>query len=106
MHRLHQDITPDPIRVKETIEQMEEMTPEEVAAYVTHVEYERAKYRNQADWLDGLAMLLRGQPDRYDTDEDGYELDEPMNEGELYERYDEEEKRLTEMFYPAKLQKS
>lgn len=106
MHKLYQDITPDPVRMNETLHQMARMTPEEVAAYVTYVEYERAKLRNQVDWLDGLAMLLRGEPDRYDTDDDGNELDEPMDEQELYERYDEKEKRLTEMFYPAKLQKS
>ena len=40
------------------------------------------------------------------VDEDGNELDEPMNEGQLYKRYMKEEKRLTELFYPAKLQKS
>lgn len=105
MHTLYHDITPDPIRVKETIAAMEKMTREEVVKYIINVEYERAKFRNQADWLDALAMLLRGEPDRYDTDDDGNDLDEPMDQDELYDRYLTEDKRLKEMFYPAKLQK-
>ena len=32
-----------------------------------------APHENNADWLDGLAMLLRDEPDRYELDEDGYE---------------------------------
>lgn len=98
--------TQNPERVQSCMDEMKRMTPEEVAKYVVHVEYERALLRNQADWLDGLAMLLRGQPDRYKEDEDGYETDETMDEGELEERYEQEEKRLKELFYPAKLQKS
>jgi len=106
MYRLNDWATLNPERVQSCMDEMKRMTPEQVAKYVVHVEYERALLRNQAQWLDGLAMLLREEPDRYKLDEDGYETDETMDEGELYEEYMKEEKRLKELFYPAKLQKS
>ena len=106
MYVMNDWATQNPERVQSCVDKMKTMTPEEVAKYVVNVEYERAKLRNQAEWLDALAMLLRGEADRYETDENGNELDEPMNEGQLYKRYMKEEKRLTELFYPAKLQKS
>jgi len=56
--------------------------------------------KNNAEWLDFLAMLLRDEPIAFHEDEDGYEdEDKPLGEGELHERYVKEEKRLINRYY-------
>lgn len=76
------------------------MKPRDIAKMIVELRLQLALHENNADWLDGLAMLLRDEPDRYHVDEDGYEdKDNPLHESELYERYKNEEKRLIKIWH-------
>ncbi len=87
-------------RVKRELNNIEVMKPRDIAEMIVEMRLHLALHENQADWLDGLAMLLRDEPDRYHVDEDGYEdEDNPLSESELYERYKNEEKRLIKIYH-------
>lgn len=87
-------------RVQRELNNIEVMKPRDIAEMIVEMRLQLALQANNADWLDGLAMLLRDEPDRYHVDEDGYEdEDNPLSESELYERYTEEEKRLIKVWH-------
>ena len=72
----------------------------DVAEMIVEMRLQLALNENSIDWLDGLAMLLRDEPDRYHVDEDGYEdEDNPLCEHELWTRYKNEEKRLIKLWH-------
>ena len=72
----------------------------DVAEMIVEMRLQLALHENQADWLDGLAMLLRDEPDRYHVDEDGYEdEDNPLDEHGLWTRYKDEENRLIKIYH-------
>ena len=72
----------------------------DVAEMIVELQLQLALHENNADWLDGLAMLLRDEPDRYHMDEDGYEdEDNPLCEHELWTRYKNEEERLIKLWH-------
>ena len=87
-------------RVQRELNNIEDMKPRDIAEMIVEMRLHLALHENQADWLDGLAMLLRDEPDRYHVDEDGYEdEDNPLCESELYERYKNEEERLIKLWH-------
>ena len=87
-------------RVQRELNNIEVMKPRDIAEMIVEMRLQLALQANNVDWLDGLAMLLRDEPDRYHVDEDGYEdEDNPLSESELYERYTEEEKRLIKVWH-------
>ena len=87
-------------RVQRELNNIEVMKPRDIAEMIVEMRLQLALQANNLDWLDGLAMLLRDEPDRYHVDEDGYEdEDNPLSESELYERYTEEEKRLIKVWH-------
>jgi len=87
-------------RVQRELDSIAYMKPRDIAEMVVEMRLQLALHENNADWLDGLAMLLRDEPDRYPVDEDGYEdEDNPLSESELYERYKNEEKRLIKIWH-------
>ena len=72
----------------------------DVAEMIVEMRLLLALQDNNADWLDGLAMLLRDEPDRYHVDEDGYEdEDNPLDEHGLWTRYKDEENRLIKSWH-------
>ena len=86
--------------VQNEIDQIEGRKIRDIAEMIVEMRLQLALHRNNGDWLDGLAMLLRDEPDRYHVDEDGYEdEDNPLSESELYERYEEENKRLINRYH-------
>lgn len=87
-------------RVQRELDNIEVMKPRDIAEMIVEMRLQLALHENQADWLDGLAMLLRDEPDRYHVDEDGYEdEDSPLCEHELWTRYTNEEKRLIKIWH-------
>lgn len=87
-------------RIQREIDQIEGVKVRDIAEMIVEMRLQLALHENQADWLDGLAMLLRDEPDRYHMDEDGYEdEDNPLCEHELWTRYKDEEKRLIKIWH-------
>ena len=87
-------------RVQRELNNIEVMKPRNIAEMIVEMRLQLALHENNADWLDGLAMLLRDEPDRYELDEDGYEdEDNPLDEHGLWTRYKNEEKRLIELWH-------
>ena len=87
-------------RVQRELNNIEVMKPRDIAKMIVEMRLQLALHENNADWLDGLAMLLRDEPDRYELDEDGYEdEDNPLDEHGLWTRYKNEEKRLIELWH-------
>ena len=87
-------------RVQRELNNIELMKPRDIAEMIVEMRLQLALHENNADWLDGLAMLLRDEPDRYHLDEDGYEdEDNPLCEHELWTRYTNEEKRLIKIWH-------
>ena len=87
-------------RIQREIDQIEAVKVRDIAEMIVEMRLQLALHENQADWLDGLAMLLRDEPDRYHVDEDGYEdEDNPLCENELWTRYKNEEKRLIKIYH-------
>lgn len=87
-------------RIQNEIDQIEGVKIRDIAEMIVEMRLQLALQANNADWLDGLAMLLRDEPDRYHLDEDGYEdEDNPLCEHELWTRYQDEEKRLIEIYH-------
>lgn len=87
-------------RIQRELNLMEDMKKRDLAEMVVEMRLQLALHENNAEWLDGLAMLLRDEPDRFHVDEDGYEdEDNPLSESELYERYKNEEKRLIKIWH-------
>lgn len=87
-------------RVQRELDNIEVMKSRDIAEMIVEMRLQLALHENQADWLDGLAMLLRDEPDRYHVDEDGYEdEDNPLCEHELWTRYTNEEKRLIKIWH-------
>lgn len=79
---------------------MEEMGVRNIAESIVEMQLLLALHKNNAEWLDALAMLLREEPIAFHEDEDGYEdEDNPLHESELYDRYQKEEKRLINRYY-------
>ena len=86
--------------VQSELDRMADMKEREVAEMIVEMRLQLSLAKNNADWLDGLAMLLRDEPDRYHMDEDGYEdEDNPLCEHELWTRYKNEEKRLIKLWH-------
>ena len=87
-------------RIQREIDQIEGVRIRNIADMIVEMRLQLALQANENDWLDGLAMLLRDEPDRYHMDEDGYEdEDNPLCEHELWTRYKDEEKRLIKIFH-------
>ena len=87
-------------RVERELNNIEVMKPRDIAEMIVEMRLQLALHENHADWLDGLAMLLRDEPDRYHVDEDGYEdEDNPLCEHGLWTRYKNEENRLIEIWH-------
>jgi hypothetical protein len=87
-------------RVQRELNNIEVMKPRDIAEMIVEMRLQLALHENQADWLDGLAMLLRDEPDRYHVDEDGYEdEDNPLDEHGLWTRYKNEEERLIKIWH-------
>ena len=87
-------------RVQRELNNIEVMKPRDIAEMIVEMRLQLALHENNADWLDGLAMLLRDEPDRYELDEDGYEdEDNPLDEHGLWTRYKNDEKRLIELWH-------
>ena len=87
-------------RIQREIDQIEGVRIRNIAEMIVEMRLQLALQANENDWLDGLAMLLRDEPDRYHMDEDGYEdEDNPLCEHELWTRYKDEEKRLIKIFH-------
>jgi hypothetical protein len=87
-------------RVQRELTRIAEMRPRDLAEMIVEMRLQLSLHENNADWLDGLAMLLRDEPDRYHVDEDGDEdEDNPLSESELYDRYTKEEKRLIKIYH-------
>ena len=86
--------------VQSELDRMADMKEREVAEMIVEMRLQLSLAKNNADWLDGLAMLLRAEPDRYELDEDGYEdEDNPLDEHGLWTRYKDEEKRLINRYH-------
>lgn len=86
--------------VQNEIDQIEGRKIRDIAEMIVEMRLQLALHRNNGEWLDALAMLLRDEPDRYHVDEDGYEdEDNPLSESELYERYEKENKRLINRYH-------
>jgi len=87
-------------RVQRELDRMADMKERQVAEMIVEMRLQLALHENNADWLDGLAMLLRDEPDRYELDDDGYEdEDNPLDEHGLWTRYKDEEKRLIKIWH-------
>ena len=87
-------------RIQRELDSIRVTSLRDIAEMIVEMRLQLALHENQADWLDGLAMLLRDEPDRYHVDEDGDEdEDNPLSESELYDRYTEEEKRLIKIYH-------
>ena len=87
-------------RIQREIDQIEGVRIRNIAEMIVEMRLQLALQANENDWLDGLAMLLRDEPDRYHMDEDGYEdEDNPLCEHELWTRYKNEEKRLIKLWH-------
>ena len=87
-------------RVQRELDRMADMKERQVAEMIVEMRLQLALNDNSIDWLDGLAMLLRDEPDRYHVDEDGYEdEDNPLCEHELWTRYKNEENRLIKIWH-------
>lgn len=87
-------------RIQHEIDQIEGVKIRDIAEMIVEMRLQLALQANNADWLDGLAMLLRDEPDRYELDEDGYEdEDNPLDEHGLWTRYQDEEKRLIKIYH-------
>lgn len=86
--------------VQSEIDQLEGREIRDIAEMIVEMRLQLSLAKNNADWLDGLAMLLRDEPDRYELDEDGYEdEDNPLDEHGLWTRYKDEEKRLINHYH-------
>tara|TARA_R100000278_G_scaffold10013_1_gene11778 strand:+ start:150 stop:464 length:315 start_codon:yes stop_codon:yes gene_type:complete len=87
-------------RIQSELDRMAGMKERQVAEMIVEMRLQLALNDNSIDWLDGLAMLLRDEPDRYHVDEDGYEdEDNPLCEHELWTRYKNEENRLIKIWH-------
>ena len=86
--------------VQSELDRIGDMKKRDIAEMIVDMQLQLALQRNNAEWLDALAMLLREEPIAFHEDEDGYEdEDKPLGEGELHERYVKEEKRLINRYY-------
>lgn len=86
--------------VQSELDRMADMREREVAEMIVEMRLQYSLRRNQAEWLDALAMLLRDEPIAFHEDEDGYEdNDNPLHESELHERYVKEENRLINRYH-------
>ena len=86
--------------IQNEIDQIEGRKIRDIAEMIVEMRLQLSLSKNNADWLDGLAMLLRDEPDRYELDEDGYEdEDNPLDEHGLWTRYKDEEKRLINLYH-------
>ena len=86
--------------IQSEIDQIEGREIRDIAEMIVEMRLQLSLVKNNADWLDGLAMLLRDEPDRYELDEDGYEdEDNPLDEHGLWTRYKDEEKRLINRYH-------
>jgi hypothetical protein len=82
------------------LDRMADMKERDIAEMIVEMRLQLALRRNNAEWLDALAMLLREEPIAFHEDEDGYEdQDNPLHESELHERYVKEEKRLIKRYH-------
>ncbi len=59
--------------VQNEIDQIEGRKPRDIAEMIVEMRLQLALHENNADWPDGLAMLLRDEPDRYHVVKAGYE---------------------------------
>lgn len=86
--------------VQSELDRMADMRERDIAEMIVEMRLQLSLGRNNADWLDALAMLLREAPIAFHEDEDGYEdEDNPLGEQELHERKVKEEKRLINRYY-------
>ncbi len=86
--------------VQYELDRMADMKERDIAEMIVEMRLQLALRRNNAEWLDALAMLLREEPIAFHEDEDGYEdQDNPLHESELHERYVKEEKRLINHYH-------
>lgn len=86
--------------VQSELDRMAGMKEREVAEMIVEMRLQLSLRKNNAEWLDSLAMLLREEPIAFHEDEDGYEdEDNPLHESELYARYQKEEKRLINRYH-------
>lgn len=86
--------------VQSELDRMGDMKKRDIAEMIVEMQLQLSLRRNNAEWLDSLAMLLRDEPIAFHEDEDGYEDDDkPLHESELHERYVKEEKRLINRYY-------
>jgi len=87
-------------RIQRELDSIRVTSLRDIAETIVEMRLQLALHENHADWLDGLAMLLRDEPDRYHVDEDGYEdEDNPLDEHGLWTRYKDEEKRLIKIWH-------
>ncbi len=86
--------------VQSELDRMADMKKRDIAEMIVEMRLQLSLRRNNAEWLDALAMLLRGEPIAFHEDEDGYEdEDNPLHESELHERFEKEEERLINVYY-------
>ena len=85
--------------VQAQLDRMGDMKKRDIAEMIVEMQLQLSLCRNNAEWLDSLAMLLRDEPIAFHEDKDGYDTEEPLHESELYERYVKEEKRLINRYY-------
>ena len=88
--------------VQNEIDQIEGVRIRYIAEMIVEMRLKLHLAKNNAEWLDALAMLLREEPIVFHEDEDGYEdEDNPLHESELYERYEKEHKRLINLYHES-----
>jgi hypothetical protein len=82
------------------LDRMADMKERDIAEMIVEMRLQLALRKNNAEWLDALAMLLREEPIAFHEDEDGYEdQDNPLHESELHERFEKEEERLIKRYH-------
>ena len=86
--------------VQSEVNRMENMNKRDIAEMIVEMRLQLSLAKNNGEWLDSLAMLLRDEPIAFHEDEDGDEdVDNPLGESELYERYEKEQKRLIKRYH-------
>ena len=86
--------------IQNEIDQIEGRKIRDIAEMIVEMRLQLSLAKNNGQWLDALAMLLREEPIEFHEDEDGYEdEDNPLHESELYERYEKEHKRLINRYH-------
>jgi len=78
---------------------IENMNKRDIAEMIVDMRLEISLHRNNAEWLDSLAMLLRDEPILFKEDEDGYDTEDALGEKEMYERYQKEKERIIKRYH-------